>query len=233
MNKTSPLVTAVQYCIVAYRYRSIQFTIYIYTKIYSWIMYMNGWGVCVVERFDATETGNYVCEKFAPNLFVNVNMFGSYFWNNFLCVMDFIYRFAGFNLCWTYGHIARATSAFYIDLRTTTSIKHETTGTNNIRSSKFFGRLSKFAGGMRHCIFPKVFHFLCLSLSLSAYSCYAYLWCGKHCGGYKRRPNDIYIELDHKDRKDSIFWMGSYQFLGVEMSLCWNLLYWNTCQFME
>lgn len=48
-----------------------------------------------------------------------------------------IWPFAGFNLCRTYGSITSATSAFYIDLRTTTSIKHETTGTNNIRSSKF------------------------------------------------------------------------------------------------
>lgn len=84
--------------------------------------------------------------KIFTNLFVNVNMLG--FFPDIYCHRS-IYRFAGFNLCWTYGNITSATSAFYIDLRTTTSIKHETTGTNNIRSSKFFGRLSRFAGNPR------------------------------------------------------------------------------------
>lgn len=91
--------------------------------------------------------------KIFTNLFVNVNMLVLFFIfsfplslsRTFIAMYPFTIWFVGFNLCWTYGSITIATSAFYIDLRTTTSIKHETTGTNNIRSSKFFGRLSRFA----------------------------------------------------------------------------------------
>lgn len=79
---------------------------------------------------------NYACEIFSPN----ASMLACWvFPGHLLHVFVPVCRFAGFNLCWTYGKcITSTTSAFHIDTgASTTIITHQTTRTYNICPSEY------------------------------------------------------------------------------------------------